>query len=106
VINHQKQRTTTLRMRSSSASSLSRKLLNPLAPRAHTQAGRSFGFEECFFSIKQGKSSGLSVGTGRKINTFEDFEPIIEPSNGRISLRTSGKFVGGGNRLSPRTNRA
>jgi len=105
VISHQKQRTnTTLRDAiTSSASSLSRKLLNPSgSPEPIPKREEFWALKDVF--LDRGKSSGLSVGTGRKINTFEDFEPDYRVMDA-FRLRTS-KFVGGGNRLSPRTNRA
>lgn len=73
VINHQKQRTnTTLRDAiTNSASSLSRKLLNPSGSQSPYPSREEFwALKDVSFSIKQGKSSGLSVGTGQENQHF------------------------------------
>jgi len=53
----------------SSASSLSRKLLNPSGSQSPTQAGRSLGFEGCFF-LDAGEVVGIIGRNGQENQHF------------------------------------
>jgi len=97
---------TTLRdVITSSASSLSRKLLNPSGSQSpYPSRGGVWALKDVSFSISR-KSSGLSVKRAGKSTLLKILSRIMNRVMDAFRLRTSGKFVGGGNRLSPRTNR-